>query len=225
MIFKLLKTMVMVCLLAAVASISVGMASEEGAIDLSAINAADEMTMTDEVDDMDMDNESSLNSTNQSSNESSVEDADVSVVSLSTLEDGSNAGENADVTVISYTPPNSSTDADGVEESDTNVSDVRILSNVLGSSTAENVTDLSTLDEDEASDETDGTEPTDVRVLGGVLEAYPAENVTDLSTLGETAAALDVTNATETSPASLSSNTTNESQVTDVMALSEILGY
>ncbi|MDD2637652.1 MAG: hypothetical protein PHO60_01625 [Methanothrix sp.] len=218
---KSLKMMAMVCLLAAVASISVGMASEEGATDLSAINAADEVTMTDEVDGMD--NESSLNSTDQSSNESSAEDADVSVVSLSTLEDGSKAGENADVTVISYMPPNSSNDADGVEENDTNVTDVRILSNVLGSSAAENVTDLSALDE--ASDETDGAKPIDVRVLGDVLGAYPAENVTDLSTLGETATALGVTNATETGPAALSSTTTNESQVTDVMALSEILGY
>ena len=269
MICKSLKMMAMVCLLAAAASISVGMASEEGAIDLIALNVTDEVTMIDEVDEMN--NTTTPNSTNQSSNESSAaEDApdlsaintideksmtgeieevndttssdltiqpsdesnesssegvNVSVVDLSTLEDGSKTAENVDVTVISYMPPSNETDGAGA--SDINVTDVRILSNVLGSSVAENVTDLSTLGQGSpASDATDGAEPIDVRSLGNVLGASPAENVTNLSTLGETTTALDVTNSTETSYTSLSDATTTvDSEATDVKALSEILGY
>jgi len=268
MICKSLKMMAMVCLLAAAASISVGMASEEGTIDLSALNVTDEVTMIDEVDEMN--NESSSNSTNQSSNESSAaedspdlssiiaideesmtdeveevndttssdsanqpsdesnesssEDVNVSVVDLSTLEDESKAKENVDLTVISYMPPSNETGE--AELTGMEVTDVRILSNVLGSSAAENVTDLSTLgQESPASDATDGAEPIDVRTLGNVLGASPAENVTDLSTLGEGSTALDVTNATETSYKSLSDATTADSEATDVKTLSEILGY
>ena len=73
MICKSLKMMAMVCLLATAASISIGTASEEGAIDLIALNVTDEVTMIDEVDEM---NTTTPNSTNQSSNESSAaEDA------------------------------------------------------------------------------------------------------------------------------------------------------
>jgi len=199
MICKSLMILAMVCLLAAAASISLGMASEDGAMDLSALNAVDEVSMTDDVDegnnttslnstnqssnessaenvidlsaldvvdeesitdDVDeVNNTTSSNSANQSSNESSAEDVNVSVVDLSTLDTGSETAENADVTVISYMPPSSSTDGDGAELSDVEVTDVRILSDVLGAFAAENALDLSTLGEGSMmSNRTDGSE-------------------------------------------------------------------
>jgi hypothetical protein len=267
MICKLLKTMAMVCLLAAATSISVGMASEEGAIDLGALNAVDEVSMTDDVEEVN--NTTSLNSTNQSSNESSAEnaldlsafdvvdeesmtddvdevnnatssnltdqssnesssessaeDVNASVVDLSTLESGSKTAEDSDVTVISYMPPSNETDE--AEVTGMEVTDVRILGNVLEAPAAENVAHLSTLGEGSgASDATDGAEPIDVRVLGNVLGAPATENVTNLSTLGEGSTALDVANATETNYTSLSNATTVESEATDVKVLSEVLG-
>jgi len=211
----------MVCLLAAVASISMGMASEEGTIEESALNAVDEVTMTDDVDGMK--NESSSNSTNQSSNESSAENATVidpgilnegdeesltsdvdemknasssnltdqssekDVIDLSTLDAGSKTAENADVTVISYMPPSDSIDGDAAEVSDVEVTDVRVMANVLGGFASENVTNLSTLD-------------------GG-------------------SKAFDDDNATEMNSTSFSETTTEGSKATDVKGLSEALGY
>jgi hypothetical protein len=260
MICKSLKTMAMVCLLAAAASISMGMASEEGAIEESALNAVDEVTMIDEVDEMK--NESSSNSTNQSSNESSTENVTVidpgilndgdeesltsdvdemknasssnltdqssekDVIDLSTLDAGSKTAENADVTVISYMPPSDSIDGEAAEVSDVEVTDVRVLSNVLDTSAAENVTDLSTLGEISLiSNRTDGAEPIDVRVLGNVLGAPAAENVTNLSTLGGESTMLNDDNATGIGYTTLSETTTEGSKATDVKGLSEALGY
>jgi len=221
MICKSLMILAMVCLLAAVASISMGMASEEGTIEESALNAVDEVTMTDDVDGMK--NESSSNSTNQSSNESSAENATVidpgilnegdeesltsdvdemknasssnltdqssekDVIDLSTLDAGSKTAENADVTVISYMPPSDSIDGDAAEVSDVEVTDVRVMANVLGGFASENVTNLSTLD-------------------GG-------------------SKAFDDDNATEMNSTSFSETTTEGSKATDVKGLSEALGY
>lgn len=221
MICKSLKTMAMVCLLAAATSISMGMASEEGAIEESALNAVDEVTMIDEVDEMK--NESSWNSTNQSSNESSTENVTVidpgilnevdeeslksdvdemknaytsnltdqssekDVIDLSTLDAGSKTAENADVTVISYMPPSDSIDGDAAEVSDVEVTDVRVLANVLG--------------------------------------GFASENVTNLSTLGGESTALDDDNATGIGYTTLSDTTTEGSKANDMKGLSEALGY
>lgn len=216
MICKSLKTMAMVCLLAAAASISMGMASEEGAIEESALNAVDEVTMIDEVDEMK--NASSSNLTDQSSEKD--------VIDLSTLDAGSKTAENADVTVINYIPPSDSIDGEAAEVSDVEVTDVRVLSNVLDTSAAENVTDLSTLGEISLiSNRTDGAEPIDVRVLGNVLGAPAAENVTNLSTLSRESTTLDDDNATGIGYTTLSETTTEGSKATDVKVLSEALGY
>ena len=69
-----------------------------------------------------------------------------------------------------------------------------------------------------------------MRALGNVLGPSPSSNVTTLSTLDgepltEESATEDLDNETKPGYESLSSATTDESEVTDVKALSEILGY
>ena len=105
MISKSLTAVAVICLLAAFASVSAGTASEEGAADQSALNGADDVTTMDELDEMT--NGSSSYSTNQSSNESSNESSarNMTVIYLSTLDNGAKTEENLNITVISYTTP------------------------------------------------------------------------------------------------------------------------
>jgi hypothetical protein len=235
MVCRSLKTVATVCLLAAFASISAGTTSEEGATDLSTLSGVDDVMTISELDDMK--NGSTSNSTGQSSNESSNKSSvrNVTVIDLSTLDNGTETEDSSNVTVISYTTP-SVIEEVGAESVSSEVADVKSLSETLGPEVSENALDLSTSENGsavEAGSETtiisytiptsngsDGIEPVDVRFLGNVLEPYPSSNVMTLSTLvGESVA----DNETETSYTSLSS--TNESEVTDVKALSEILGY
>jgi hypothetical protein len=237
MICKSLNTVAMICLLAAFVPVSAGTASEEVVADQSALSGADDVTTVDELDEMT--NGSSSYSTNQSSNESSNESSarNMTVIDLSTLDDVTETEESPNITVISYTTP-SVIEEVGAEEVSPEVTDVKALSETLGSGSevAEDALNLSTIENGSAeavssettmisytipsSNGSGGEEPVDVRVLGNVLEPSPSSSVTNLSTLGGEYFA---DNETETGYTSLSS--TNESEVTDVKTLSEILGY
>ncbi|HPR65976.1 MAG TPA: hypothetical protein PLM24_02425 [Methanothrix sp.] len=215
----------MVCLLAAAASISVGTATEEGAVDESGLNAVDEVSMTDDVDEMN--NATSLNSTNQSSNESFAENvADMGAFDLADEElVTDDVSEVNNVTPLNLTdqPSNESFAEDvivedvDIEALDVEAVDMEDVEAVDVTEVDASVVGLSTLDKgsetaDDAdvtvirymppSNETDvvelaGMEETDVRVLGDVLGAPAAETVADLSTLGEGSQASGATDGAE----------------------------
>ena len=246
---KSLVTVAMICLLAAFASVSIGMASEESATDQSALSGADEVTTVDELDEVT--NVSSSYSTNQSSNESSNESSarNVTVIDLSTLNNGTEIEESPNVTVISYTP--SVIEEVGAESVSSGVTDVAALSETLGSEVSESAVDLSTLDDgteteespnatvigyttpsviEEVGAESVSSEVTGVTALGETLGSEVSESAVDLSTLD------NGTKIEESSNTTVISYTTSSvieevgaesvsAGVTDVKALSETLGY
>ena len=204
MIYKSLKTVAMIAVLAAVGSISFGMASDESTSDLTALSGPDGETMagvvngTNNVSNNASNNESvtSPNMTNQTS----AEDLNASVVELSTLDNASETKEGAETTALS----SSSTEA---EEAEVEVigagagaiepADLEALGGALEASAAGNAADLSSLGEGtEVTSTTSSTGPMDVAALGEGLNTS-ADNAADLSTLGEETAVASTTNLIE----------------------------
>ncbi|HPE63249.1 MAG TPA: hypothetical protein PLQ49_03975 [Methanothrix sp.] len=138
-------------------------------------------------------------------NQTSAEDLNVSVVELSTVDNGTDAEEGAETTVISYSPSAGVTEEGVAEGAEVEVigagalepTELGALAVASEASATGNASDLSTIGEEtEVASTTNATEPMDVAALGEGLNAS-AGNATDLSTLGEATAVASTTNLTE----------------------------
>jgi hypothetical protein len=242
MICKSLATVAMICLLAAFASVSAGTASEEGAADQSALSGTDVVTTVDGLDEMT--NGSSSYSTNQSSNESSNESSarNVTVIDLSTLDNGTESEESPNATVIGYTP--SVIEEVGAESVSSGVTDVKALSETLGLEVSENALDLSTLDNgtdieespnatvigytpsviEEVGAESVSSGVTDVKALSETLGLEVSENALDLSTTENVSSEAVGSETTMISYTVSSSNESDGVEPADVRVLGNVLG-
>lgn len=214
MICRSLKTVAMITVLAVAGLISLGMASDEGVQESADISGPDGDSMagvvngTINVSDNASNNasESAPNMTNMT-NQTSAEDLNVSVVELSTVDNGTDAEEGAETTVISYSPSAGVTEEGVAEGAEVEVigagagalepTELGALGGASEASATGNASDLSTIGEETAvASTTNATEPMDVAALGEGLNAS-AGNAADLSTLGEATAVASTTNLTE----------------------------
>ncbi len=214
MMSKSLKLVAMISILAVAGLISLGMASDEGVQESADISGPDGGSMagvvngTINVSDNASNNasESAPNMTNMT-NQTSAEDLNVSVVELSTVDNGTDAEEGAETTVISYSPSAGVTEEGVAEGAEVEVigagagalepTELGALGGASEASATGNASDLSTIGEETAvASTTNATEPMDVAALGEGLNAS-AGNATDLSTLGEATAVASTTNLTE----------------------------
>lgn len=214
MMSKSLKLVAMISILAVAGLISLGMASDEGVQESADISGPDGGSMagvvngTINVSDNASNNasESAPNMTNMT-NQTSAEDLNVSVVELSTVDNGTDAEEGAETTVISYSPSAGVTEEGVAEGAEVEVigagagalepTELGALGGAFEASATGNASDLSTIGEETAvASTTNATEPMDVAALGEGLNAS-AGNATDLSTLGEATAVASTTNLTE----------------------------
>lgn len=214
MMSKSLKLVAMISILAVAGLISLGMASDEGVQESADISGPDGDSMagvvngTINVSDNASNNasESAPNMTNMT-NQTSAEDLNVSVVELSTVDNGTDAEEGAETTVISYSPSAGVTEEGVAEGAEVEVigagagalepTELGALGGAFEASATGNASDLSTIGEETAvASTTNATEPMDVAALGEGLNAS-AGNATDLSTLGEATAVASTTNLTE----------------------------
>jgi len=217
MMSKSLKLVAMISILAVAGLISLGMASDEGVQESADISGPDGGSMagvvngTINVSDNASDNASNNASNNASesvpnmTNQTSAEDLNVSVVELSTVDNGTDAEEGAETTVISYSPSAGVTEEGVAEGAEVEVigagalepTELGALAVASEASATGNASDLSTIGEEtEVASTTNATEPMDVAALGEGLNAS-AGNATDLSTLGEATAVASTTNLTE----------------------------
>ena len=219
MMSKSLKLVAMISILAVAGLISLGMASDEGVQESADISGPDGGSMagvvngTINVSDNASDNASNNASNNASesvpnmTNQTSAEDLNVSVVELSTVDNGTDAEEGAETTVISYSPSAGVTEEGVAEGAEVEVigagagalepTELGALGGASEASATGNASDLSTIGEETAvASTTNATEPMDVAALGEGLNAS-AGNATDLSTLGEATAVASTTNLTE----------------------------
>lgn len=214
MMSKSLKSVAIISILAVAGLISLGMASDEGVQESADISGPDGDSMagvvngTINVSDNASNNasESAPNMTNMT-NQTSAEDLNVSVVELSTVDNGTDAEEGAETTVISYSPSAGVTEEGVAEGAEVEVigagagalepTELGALGGASEASATGNASDLSTIGEETAvASTTNATEPMDVAALGEGLNAS-AGNAADLSTLGEGTAVASTTNLTE----------------------------
>lgn len=239
MMSKSLKLVAMISILAVAGLISLGMASDEGVQESADISGPDGGSMagvvngTINVSDNASNNasESAPNMTNMT-NQTSAEDLNVSVVELSTVDNGTDAEEGAETTVISYSPSAGVTEEGVAEGAEVEVigagagalepTELGALGGAFEASATGNASDLSTIGEETAvASTTNATEPMDVAALGEGLNAS-AGNATDLSTLGEATAVASTTNLTEPMDVRVLGNVLFTSPADNVRSLSTL---
>ena len=209
MMSKSLKLVAMISILAVAGLISLGMASDEGVQESADISGPDGGSMAGVVNGTINVSDNASNNASESvpnmTNQTSAEDLNVSVVELSTVDNGTDAEEGAETTVISYSPSAGVTEEGVAEGAEVEVigagalepTELGALAVASEASATGNASDLSTIGEEtEVASTTNATEPMDVAALGEGLNAS-AGNATDLSTLGEATAVASTTNLTE----------------------------
>ena len=211
MMSKSLKLVAMISILAVAGLISLGMASDEGVQESADISGPDGGSMAGVVNGTINVSDNASNNASESvpnmTNQTSAEDLNVSVVELSTVDNGTDAEEGAETTVISYSPSAGVTEEGVAEGAEVEVigagagalepTELGALGGASEASATGNASDLSTIGEEtEVASTTNATEPMDVAALGEGLNAS-AGNATDLSTLGEATAVASTTNLTE----------------------------